>query len=245
MATDPRSRAGRPPTRRRTRPAKASRAAPSRRSCARIEPTNHFEGERRPPSEGLDHRPDRNGDRRDPDQEMRRARAVPAEKRRTSSRPPELESPHPLRVVDPGQRLNDDPRREAVIEREVGAVDPQGEQPARVGRLGSVECRPRPARSATRSRSGRGRLSGSTARAAPPGSSTPARRARSRSGTPVHVCVRRPPLDAGDWQLPGRERQRNQVVARELENPCALQLQPPARTGMRGCDPRRGRGLLT
>ena len=42
---------------------------------------------------------------------------------RASGRAPERQRAHPLRVVHAGQRRDDDPRRVAVVERQVGAVD--------------------------------------------------------------------------------------------------------------------------
>ena len=87
-------------------------------------------------------------------------------------------APDPLRVVHARQRRDDDPRRVAVVQREVRAADPQRQQRARVGRPGrraSVAWRSTPARLQ--------RLDD----AARAGRRRPARRASSASGTPVHV----------------------------------------------------------
>ena len=114
----------------------------------------------------------------------------------------------PLRVVDAGQRRDDHPRREAVVEREVRAVDLQREQRAarrRPGRRLSVAWRNAPPS-----------CSDSTRTSASPLERRPSPR-RSASRTPVHVCQVVQP----STQAIGRRSvccvHRQQVVAAELD----------------------------
>ena len=139
----------------------------------------------------------------------------------------------PFRAVHAGQRGHDDPRRIAVVEREVGAVDAQREQRALVESWAwpSVAARNAP----------RG-WSDSTRRTAP--AVAPASAARSRRRTPVQRCVVDHPSTqaigrsccAGPWPA-GRR-------ATAVASLAPGDRQPPGRADQRGRDRGPGGGLV-